>query len=87
MGKVSDAREGQSVDLKKEYGEEPTAGRLLCAGSGAGDGQETRKVKIKLMTSVQTDYLDIDNWKTLQPMDIREMEYCDDNEDVVVVEM
>ena len=34
MGKVSDAREGQSVDLKKEYGKE----LLLCAGSGADDG-------------------------------------------------
>ena len=34
VGTVRDALEGQSVDLKKEHGDEPTAGLLLCAGSG-----------------------------------------------------
>ena len=83
------------MELKKEHGEEPTTGLKaslllemlpdqvqLTVAQGLSSKKldyDTLKAKIELMASVQSDY------STPQPMDIGEMEYHVDNEDVEAV--
>ena len=94
-GKAIDAWESKVVELKKEHGEEPTTGLKaslllemlpdhvqLTVAQGVGSKKleyDTLKAKIKLMANVQSDY------STPQPMDIGEMQCCDEDVNVEAV--
>ena len=94
-GKAIDAWESKVVELKKEHGEEPTTGLKaslllemlpdhvqLTVAQGMSSKKleyDTLKAKIKLMANVQSDY------STPQPMDIGEMQCCDEDMNVEAV--